>query len=327
MSIVWKLISSIGIVLKYHKKRLLLIFISMIFFFVLLFPYDDLSAFITKKISTATNNLVFLHFDKVGFHFTPPSFKLTNVSMKTPSFSLPQVETLFISPSFLKLLTFRLRLHCLIPNLWGGEFRVTGEAKKKKKGSFHLSFLQTTFKNLPLKEIIDLFASALHNTHFDMSGQMGGRVELHMEDIEFKKQPKGELEILVNKFQPPVSINTALGPFSLPKISFSKLYTHVRMDEGKVIVDQGVFKSEPLSGKFKGEIDLTWRGMGDIQFGKYKFKLDMQVQKSLESQLSLFFDFISKFKVSTQKGSRYSIKLTAPNLKSLPTITSTNQIK
>ena len=133
MSAITAFIKFIKNLFKYHKKKILLATISATAFFLLLFPYDDLSDFVTSQVSKATNNQVFLSFDEMDFSLVPtPGLEFINVSLDTPVLPTMKVKQLSAVPSLVKLLTFKLGLNLSAQGLWGGDLSLTGELEKNR---------------------------------------------------------------------------------------------------------------------------------------------------------------------------------------------------
>ena len=189
---------------------------------------------------------------------------------------------------------------------------------KKIDDAPHIPFVAAEFKNINLGELLKILRKALR-TPIEVSGQAHGRIELSMEDPDFKEQPSGELEITVKKLRPPNSVPTNIGPVNLPEMKFSKLYVKARLVGGQIIVDEGTLgqKDEPISGKFKGKMSLRFSRFGskvNASPKEYEFKIDLHVRKSAQPKLALFLGFIDKFKTTTNSGSRYMLKISASKL-------------
>ena len=209
MSAIVAVVSVIKNLFKYHKKKIFLVFVSAILFIVLLFPYNDLSGLIISQVSKATNNKVFLNFDKVAIHLVPtPGLKLTNVSIDIPTLSPIWVEQISVSPSLLKLLSFSLNMSLSVQGIWGGQLGLTGELEDRD-GVPHVPFVAAKFKDVRLKELLKVFGKAVP---VEISGQASGRMELSMKDPDFKEQPRGKLEVTVKDLRPPSSVTTSIGP-------------------------------------------------------------------------------------------------------------------
>lgn len=307
------LIQFIKNIFKYHKKKIFLAFISALVFLVFLFPYDDLSDFITGQVSKATDHQVFLSFDKIVFSFTPtPGLTLKSVNVETPFLPPMKIKEVSASPSLVKLLAFQLAVSLSLKGLWDGNLDFTGEFGKVEDVSY-MPLMAAKFTNISLKEIATVLGQTL-KTSIDVSGKLNGRVELST--TSFKEQPSGEVEVLVGDLRLPRSISTNIGPLTLPDIKFSELQVKARLVGGEVIIDEGTLgqRGEPISGKFKGKMSMNLDRFGtrtNIVFKEYELKMDFHIQKAIQSKLSLFLSFIDKFKKVTNDGSRYTLKISA----------------
>ncbi len=316
--------------LKYHKKKIALVVLLIFLFFILLFPYKDLSNLLTFQVSKATQNQVFLRFDKIGLSFLPGlGIKLTDVRIDTPSLPTIQVDQLSIAFSLMKLLVFKVVLNLSAQGLWEGQVQFAGEVENMRS-SPHLSSASLKFENINLQRL-SAFIQSSRKSPLEFVGQLKGQMEWEVEDPSFKKQPRGQMVVTVTNMQPPSSVSTALGPLALPDIKFSSLSMKVRLGGGQVMIDEGRLgqNQEPMSGQFKGKVGLKWRRAGtklSVNLKDYELKLDMHVKKSLKSELALFLGFIGKFETKTNDGSRYLFEVSGPNFRSSPNLTSIQKL-
>ena len=58
-------------IFKIHKLKIFTVVFSALLFFVMLFPFDDLSDLVTEKVAVATNNQVFLTFERLNLSLFP----------------------------------------------------------------------------------------------------------------------------------------------------------------------------------------------------------------------------------------------------------------
>src|SRR5262245_32786924 len=108
-------------IFRHHKLKIITTLLSALFFFVLLFPYDDLSEVVGSTVSEKTNNQVFLQFDKLGFQFFPhPALAFENVDVESTLFPSLQATHLSVAPSLRSLLTFKQGFTADASGLWDG---------------------------------------------------------------------------------------------------------------------------------------------------------------------------------------------------------------
>ena len=317
-------------VFKYHKRKVLLVIVSALLFFVLFFPYGDLSGLITRQVLVRSGNQVFLNFGGVDLNLIPPSLSLEKVSVETPKFPPLEFDQLLISLSISKLLAFQISGDLLLKGLWGGDIGVKGDLSNVD-GAYFPSHLELELERVLIEEFIG-FALGWLKTPIELSGEVQGQVQVTVKDPSLSEQPSGELNLKIKNLKLPTSISTSIGPMVLPELTFSELHLKSRLAGGKLVIDdEGVFgqASEPIYGKFKGSIDFQLGRSGQqLKFDpkKYKLKVDMSVKKAMERELSLFLSFISQFKTATDSASRYLFKVSANNMKSPPSLDSINKL-
>src|SRR5690606_12011490 len=74
---------------------------------LVMFPVDDLGDVVTEKIAQATNNQIFLQFDRLGLAFLPPALEMEEVAVDTPFFPTLKASSMTLAPALGRLLTFK----------------------------------------------------------------------------------------------------------------------------------------------------------------------------------------------------------------------------
>jgi len=93
-------------IFRFHKKKIAFLISSISFCTVLLFPYDDLSDYITLQVTRASQSNVYLQFDGLSFGFMPQlGIKMENVLVESVFAPTMAVKTLGFAPKFFSLLT------------------------------------------------------------------------------------------------------------------------------------------------------------------------------------------------------------------------------
>jgi hypothetical protein len=91
--------------LKNNFGKILLTLSLFIIFVFILFPFGDLSDFISAKVSSMTGNQVYLQFDKLNINPLTSSIGLSNVLFETKQIDNLNIKNLTVVPSILALIS------------------------------------------------------------------------------------------------------------------------------------------------------------------------------------------------------------------------------
>ncbi len=319
MSAVDKIVGPITYVLKNQKKTILVALISAVVFAVVFFPYDDLSDMITELISKNTQNQVFVQFDHLGVGFAPPSIKMENVEVDARVLpSTLKAGALRISPSIAGLLAFSPGFSAAIDDVMNGQVAMTYRAGKKVNDSLQMQKVVIDLSKINLKDL-----SKFMSLPVDLEGRVFASLNSQV-DPQFVEQPDGALELKIENFNLPSStIPTMLGPLSISSVKLSNVIVKGQIRNSELIIDDGVIGApgETLNGRFKGRfgLKLTRQGQQVVPvWSSYEIKVDLSLDKTAEKNFGPLLSFYDKYKSLTGTGSRYTLKLSAPNFRSPP---------
>ena len=320
MSSFEKITTPLIYVFRHQKKVILAAIVAMFVFAVLLFPYDDLADKVTDLISKSSQNQVFLQFDELGLGFFPPALKLSKVVLEAqflPGTLKASHGTL--APSIAGLLAFKPGFSVSIEDVMKGDVHLTYRAGKKINDSTQLQKVDLTLSKIDLKSLAQFASLPLIP-----NGQLSADFNADF-DTNFAEQPEADLQLQIGKFSLPAStIATVLGPLGLPATALSKIQLKGSLKGGELVIDDGVLGTpgETINGRFKGRIAMRLVRYGSQlqpEFGGYEFKVDLNLDRTSEKNLALFLSFIDKYKTITGTGSRYALKISAPNMQVPPT--------
>lgn len=303
-----KVVKFLADILRFHKKKILVAFVSALLFSAILFPYKDLADLLTAQIAAQTQNQVFIQFDELGIALLPmPSIELINVELDTPALPTLHAESLQLAPSLASLLQFRQGFRVLARGLMNGDLSLRARTGDRVGDSGDQRFMNINleYQNLDLKA-----AQKTFNLSINLEGAANMTVEAKVDPF-FSVQPDGQGGFEIQGLRlPSSSIPTPMGAFTLPTLQFSGAKGKARLVGGELIIEELQLgePSEPFSARVRGNLGLSIQRRGLTmapQMSTYDLRVEINVQKSVESELALFLGFLSKFKSPTLKGSRY----------------------
>ncbi len=284
-------------IFRFHKLKILTAVLAALIFFVLMFPFADLSDLVTEKISAATNNELFLTFENMDLSLLPtPRFKMLKVKAETNSFPALEAGVLSIQPSIASLLAFKAGFVTHAQDFLKGEVELV--LKEGGKNENKVVPYKVTLKadKIELGELKKLLNSPL---------PLKGKVDLQLDanvDFTFTDQPDGDLSIeSKNVVMPDTNLPTPFGDLPFPKMTFTKVLLKCRIVGGELIleeVDLGTEK-DPVSMQVKGKFDVKINRVdGQLvpNFGAYDLKAKLVVRKGVEKTLELFLGFLDSYK-------------------------------
>lgn len=323
-------LSELLLLFRNNKLKIVFCFFAFLFFLVVLFPYDDLSDLVTEKVAQATQNQIFLRFEKLGFSPLPPSLALHEVEVDTPFLPTLKMSGMTLAPSIARLLAFNPGARFSADDLFKGY--LTGSVGTKKIKDRQKIDFSIDYEKLDLKSAGDFFES-----NWPIQGQ--ARIEAQgLVEMEFTDQPEGEIEINIEKMILPNSLPNSIpfvGGTSIPQIQFSKVKLVGRLINREFIIENGTFGEEKdiFRGALKGKLQLTLNRMGNAiqpQFGPYEIRVDLQMDRNFEAdlqkKLTIVYDMIARYKTATGKGSRYMMRIAGSNFYLPPNVTSISSL-
>ena len=309
-------------VFKYHKKKILVALMSLVFFGLVLFPYDDLSDVITVQIAKLSNNQVFLQFEHLGLDIFPaPGLNLEEVEISTPTLPPLQVDELTLSPSIAGLLTFKPGFVARASGFMEGDITLKVKSGDKIEEGVYSQDIDLQVGGLEISKLKGLIEMPVK-----LKGKANLMISSLLVDPTFRDQPDGEVNISSGRIDmPAATVPTPYGPLSLPAFKWSQIKMKGRISAGKLYIEAAQLGSakDAFNGQLKGEIsvELVRRG-ANIQpnFGAYKLKLKLNVNKTAQQSLGLFLGILDSYKKATLNGASYAVQVSGPRFGVNPNI-------
>jgi type II secretion system protein N len=313
-----------------HKMKIVFAVFAFVFFLVVLFPYDDLSDLVTEKVAQATQNQVFLRFERLGLAAFPPSLALDQVEVDTPFLPTLKAASMTLAPSIARLLAFSPGASFSARDLFKGN--LYGSVGTKTQKDIQKIDFSVDYEKFDLKTTGDFFDSS-----WPIQGQATIGVK-GLVEMEFTEQPEAELEITIDKMILPNTLPSTIpfvGGTQIPQIQFSKVRLQGRLINREFIIDSGSFGEEKdvFRGLIKGKLQLTFVRMGQQiqpQFGPYDLRVDLQMDRGFEAdlqrRLTIVYDMIGRYKTATGKGARYMMRVSGTNFYNPPNVTAISSL-
>ena len=313
-----KILAPILNTVRFHKKKVGLLFFLFLFFLYFMFPFNDLGDLVAQKVSDATNGQVFVNFDTLDLSLFPePGVSLSNVQVETPFIPKLRAQTLTLAPNIAGLLSFKPGVNARATKLFGGDVEISTRGGEKSSQGKLKQKISLDLSKLSLQEISELAQLPLKIT-----GNLSGSLESQI-DLDFTDQPTADLNIQLDKVQlPESSLNTQMGPFDLPKLSLNDVIVEGRADKGSVDISKFVI-GKP-GGDFYasavGKIDLKIEKQGpniSPHFGAYDFTVKMQVGEEFKSKLGSYLGLLQAYQTAANS---YSFRVSAANTYAPPNL-------
>ncbi len=319
------LFGAIGNLFRFHKLKVFSIFLFMIFFGILIFPYSDLADLLTKKVLDLTQNRVYLQADTLGLSFRPGlGLHMDNVLVETPV--LPQLKASRISaaPSIASLLAFSPGFSASAEGLFQGDLDLDF-----KQGSKMPSGLPSQNINLATQ---DMALAAISQVLRDMGlgdlklqGSFSSNTQISL-DPAYQDQPKGTLDFSIDHFVLPSRVvNIALGPLQIPELKLQKVSAKGTLAEGRLSFEDislGSDKDE-LVGKIKGDLGVTMHpgnGAPMAELKNYDFQIDLKMTSNFQKRAALFLMIADAYKTASPTGVHYAFRVRSSNVNLPPNI-------
>ncbi len=321
-------------VFKYHKKKIFFFFGSVIFGIVILFPYDDLSDFITQQVTQETQSNVYLQFDGLSFGLMPQlGIKMENVLIETVYAPTMSVKTLGFAPKVSSLLGSAAG-KLVAYGLFDGEASVDFGPSNELDIEGEEMGLEVELENVDLKELTKFI-----NESKKLPVTMNGTTQLDSSfyvDPSFKEQPKGTVNLAVKNLDIPsstlpINMNGVQMSLSLPALKLSELKLEGNLDDGKFFIREGKIgeTKNDLYGTITGDVFFQMAPGGRFLPGGYDLKVNLNISENLQRQLKLFLSVLDmhegigdKYKFKSLRGVRYSMRISARNFSSAPQVKS-----
>jgi len=311
----------IGAIIRGARKPVLWIILFTALFFIILFPTGDLGDLVSSKVSELTQNQVFLQFNNFSLNVTPPGVEFTDIFVETAFAPGISAEEIQISPSLAGIIAQKPYGSVNAKGILNGELQLSVKKGQPTETGNERQRLIVNLEDLSLGALKDFLKLSL---------SIEGKLSLNADgqaDLELSEQPDVDLNVDVNKFSlPPATINTMMGPLTLPDMKLDQVHLKGRLSNGKFIVEVGDIgkKQDDLFGKIKGFWNVSIimvNGRPVPQFGSYDLDINLVTNKVFQTKASLFLSLLDQYKSSSPDGTRYKFKVSATDLQSPPSIT------
>lgn len=308
---------------RFHKLKIVAFLGAVLLFIFLLFPYSDLSDYVTTQISKATQQKVYVRFETMDLSFFPaPGLQMENVTVESMMFPKLTFDELKIRPSIASFLAFSPGVTILANGLWGGEVAVTTKGGKKTENGNSTQRINIETSEISLQSLAKVLKFPM-----PLSGKMNLSSQTTIEPT-FAVQPEGDIEINLDQFQlVAANVPTPMGPINVPGVKISKVSLVGRLSDGRLIIEDAKLGAagDDISGTLKGDVALRMGAEGGsvaATLGAYTLDLDVIVSKSLQERAGLLLILLDSYKRADAAGTRYAVRLQGANFSSPPKISS-----
>lgn len=293
-----------------NKWRILLTLLLVPVFVILLFPTDDVGDLVTTEVGKATHNQVYLQFNHMNLSFLPqPGVSFDDFSVETAQMPPLSIRRLEVNPSLMGLLLRKIDVSASAEGIFRGDVKVSVRPGRKLENGAQTQSLNIQAERVSLGDLRQ-FAG--------LPVQLRGQLNLSAEgqiDPSFSTQPDITLNLQSPNFElQPSSVETLMGPLTLPDLKLGQLQLKGRLSAGQFLIEEGVFgrPGDDLVGNIKGTLSLEMRNLGGrIQpvATNYEFRIDMTAKKAFEDRSRLFLMLIEGHRQPEGDGGRYRFVL------------------
>jgi len=296
-------------VFKYHKGKIAFTIFFAAIIFVMIFPFSDLSDFVTDQIATQTQGRVFVQFGDLDFGLIPTA-SVTGEDVLVEAAGLPAIpiKRFTIWPSIMSLMSANSNPN-QIPHfsmdaegVFGGDFEASLGSGKGENKEIPMTLVQFEGDKLNLDKV-----ASVAQLPMKMRGVASFKGKLNF-DPTFQVQPEGDVEVQGSQVQiPPGNIPSQLGPIFIPGFSWAQLLLKGRVSNGNLYLDDATLgkQADALYARVKGQMGLPVRPGAGAQVTTFDLKIDLQVNPTVAKELGTFLGFIDKFKVGGGTNTRY----------------------
>lgn len=316
------MMNSLVLAIKFVVRNLgkvILVTVTTIGFFVVLFPLGDLSDFISTKVLQSTRNSVYVQFKDLSFNPATMTLKLDEVELDTPVAQEMKVGTLSASPSVFDLLRKKPGGTIVAENFLGGNTRLEIRSLGPYTESPMLSTVSLDMEQVSLEEIHKLL-----KTPVELAGQMQlqSQVTVELENtasadappaLALKALQNGDFSILIKKFKmPATTINVPqMGKLGVPLVELNNVELKAKMEQGKITIESGKFgsPSDEMFGTIKGDLSIVNPippGTPlQMLFQSYNITLEITAKQAFKERAALFLAFLKEVEKDPSGLSRY----------------------
>lgn len=306
-----------------HKLKYVVFLLAFLFFVPFLFPYSDVGDLVAAQIGKATNNQLFVQFDRLKLALFPSAaVGVENISIESTQFPAISAQEVEVRPSIGALITQKPSGTLIAKGLFRGDVTVDLKPGKKtgEKGDIQTHLIAIRADSLSLAEI---------NKVAELPVLLRGKLKLNTQglaDPTFTEQPDFDIELTVDQLEIPSStVNTMMGPLNLPELKLSTVEMKGRLSAGRFLIEKGIIgkTGDEMAGTLKGNMALLIQNRGGPApiMGAYNFDVDLNIKKSFQDKAALFLSFLDSYKTPLVDGARYKFKVNGSSPQAPPNIT------
>jgi type II secretion system protein N len=298
-----------------HKGKIGLTMMAFLAFLVILFPFDDLSDLVSREVAKATQNRVFIQFDKVELSLLQGAgIALQNVIVETGNLPAIKAQELKLTPSITGLITGSPAGQVDAAGLMGGDVAASlssGGLSEKGNDRKKLDFKA---ENLNLEDL-----RKLGNVPVALQGKLNLSTQA-LADLTFTEQPEADVQLSIKDFVvPPANIRTAIDTIGISGFKLQGIDLKGRLADGLFLIEDGRIGKEgdEIKGTVKGRMGLQLNNQnGKISqvLGGYNLEIDLIVKKSFQEREKLLLFLLEAYKQPAgPDADRYAVKISANN--------------
>lgn len=314
--------------LKTQWRKILVALGCAVFFFLVLFPYSDLTSFASKFIFEQAG--ISTRIKELGLKVLPlPGAKVSGLEVMISSPPLSIGEAAFYPSLFSYALYGDVFFSADVEQIFGGNIELSRSPGDKVPEKEHRKdVFEIEAASIDLGQVMTfLKTNTLAPSSLPL--QIRGLISLLSNidvDLQYTVQPNAEFQITgENVVFPPQSVPTHFGPIQFPEMSWKSILIKGRLVAGELVIEEAQLgqAGDPLLIKSKGRlaINLAKRPNGSIEprFGAYEFNNDISMTQSVESVVGLLISPIAgNFKAQTSNGTRYLFRINGTGFGTLP---------
>ena len=287
---------SIGVLfypVRYHKLKILTLFVSLSLFFVLLFPLNELSDLVSSSVAQGTNNAVVLSFDDMGFQFAPtPGIGMSQVRAHIRGVGLIELARLQLVPAWVSLLSLKPGAMVRMRGLYQGDLDFFAQLTNLSgtKARFELSSQKVSLTPI-VKQFAPIDTQVKGIVSLDVNGDL---------DLTFAAPPEISANVSVSDVDVATfMVPTPMGPMQLPQLAWKTLSLQGRIAENKVFLDplQIGVEGDDIEATIRGEMGLNIQQQRVVP-GRYDISVQLKIRPS--SQVMQELGVLLKFFRSAQ---------------------------
>lgn len=247
-----------------------------IVFVYLIFPFDDLTDFVSAQIAAQTQNQIFAQFEGLDISIFPSlSAEATDAYIQANGLPFPiKADLVRLSPSLFALIRNRIEGYLELRGFYDGR------AEVRLKGG------ETSERGIPRQNLIfdtegiqigSFFKAAKLRLPLDLRGQLNMKSTGTI-DMTFSEQPQMEADLNLIKFQSqPATLDLQGMGLSIPGLKLSEVVIRGKLNNGRLELEQARFgkTGDDLQMQVKGNCALQIYPGGRAVMGQYSFDIDL----------------------------------------------------